>query len=200
MDGAGALGRFVHITIPQLKTVSLTLIFIHIIWTAINLDFIWVITQGGLLNASETLPIMLYRHALEDFDGGATSAVAMMSMGVMLAAFAALDRGRRMVTARLERAVRSGANYRTLCVFAAFCIFLFLWMADTALKPIDEVRAAHPTFWIIRPTLENSRHVLTDGDCLIYFRNSAIVAGGSITLVTQSTDRRVWPANRAAEV
>jgi hypothetical protein len=75
---------------------------------------------------------MLCRHALEDFDGGATSAVAMMSMGVMLAAFAALGRGRRMATARLERAVRSGATDRTLCVFAAFCIFPFLWMADTA--------------------------------------------------------------------
>jgi multiple sugar transport system permease protein len=55
MDGAGAIRRFVHITIPQLKTVSLTLIFVHIIWTAINLAFIWVMTQGGLLNASETL-------------------------------------------------------------------------------------------------------------------------------------------------
>jgi multiple sugar transport system permease protein len=87
MDGAGAVRRFVHITMPQLKTVSLTLIFIHIIWTAINFDFIWVMTQGGPLNASETLPIMIYRYALEDFDVGAASAVAMMSMGFMLAAF-----------------------------------------------------------------------------------------------------------------
>jgi len=86
MDGAGAVRRFVHITMPQLKTVSLPLIFIHIIWTVISFDFIWVMTQGGPLNASETLPIMIYRYALEDFDVGAASAVAMMSMGFMLAA------------------------------------------------------------------------------------------------------------------
>jgi len=87
MDGAGPLRRFVHITMPYLKTVSLTLIFIHIIWTAINFDFIWVMTQGGPYNASETLPIMIYRYAMEDFDVGAASALAMMTMGFMLATF-----------------------------------------------------------------------------------------------------------------
>jgi multiple sugar transport system permease protein len=87
MDGARPLQRFVHITMPYLKTVSLTLIFIHVIWTAINFDFIWVMTQGGPLNSSETLPIMIYRYALEDFDVGAASALAMMTMGFMLAAF-----------------------------------------------------------------------------------------------------------------
>jgi multiple sugar transport system permease protein len=87
MDGAGAVRRFVHIVMPQLKAVSLTLVFIHIIWTAVNFDFIWIMTQGGPLNASETLPIMIYRYALEDFDVGAASAVAMMSIGFMLAAF-----------------------------------------------------------------------------------------------------------------
>jgi multiple sugar transport system permease protein len=87
IDGARPLQRFIYITMPYLKTVSLTLIFIHVIWTAINFDFIWVMTQGGPYNASETLPIMIYRYALEDFDVGAASALAMMTMGFMLAAF-----------------------------------------------------------------------------------------------------------------
>jgi multiple sugar transport system permease protein len=87
MDGAGPVRRFLHITMPHLKTVSLTLIFIHIIWTAINFDFIWVMTQGGPLNSSETLPILIYRYAFEDFDVGAASALAMMTMGFMLATF-----------------------------------------------------------------------------------------------------------------
>jgi multiple sugar transport system permease protein len=87
IDGANPLRRFVYIIMPQLKTVSLTLILIHIIWTAINFDFIWVMTQGGPYNASETLPIMIYRYAFEDFDVGAASALAMMTMGFMLATF-----------------------------------------------------------------------------------------------------------------
>jgi multiple sugar transport system permease protein len=87
MDSAGPLRRFIHIVLPQLKAVSLTLIFIHIIWTAINFDFIWVMTQGGPLNSSETLPILIYRYAFEDFDVGAASALALMTMGFMLAMF-----------------------------------------------------------------------------------------------------------------
>lgn len=87
MDGAGPLRRFAYIVMPHLRTVSLTLIFIHIIWTAINFDFIWVMTQGGPLNSSETLPILIYRYSFEDFDVGAASALAMMTMGFMLAMF-----------------------------------------------------------------------------------------------------------------
>lgn len=56
MDGAGPIRRFWVITMPHLKAVSITLIIIHIIWTAINFDFIWVMTEGGPLNASQTLP------------------------------------------------------------------------------------------------------------------------------------------------
>jgi multiple sugar transport system permease protein len=87
MDGAGPFRRFVYIVMPYLKAVSLTLIFIHIIWTAINFDFIWVMTQGGPLNSSETLPILIYRYSFEDSDVGAASALASMMMGFMLAAF-----------------------------------------------------------------------------------------------------------------
>ncbi len=52
-------------------------------------------------------------------------------------------------------------------------------MVDTALKPPGEVRSVNPTFWIVHPTLENFNHVLTDGNFLVYFPNSVIVAGGA---------------------
>lgn len=87
VDGAGAWRRFRVITLPHLRTVSLTLVFIHIVWTAINFDFIWVMTEGGPLNASETLPIMIYRYAMQDFDVGAACAVASMSMAFLASLF-----------------------------------------------------------------------------------------------------------------
>lgn len=87
IDGAGPIRRFVSITLPHLKTVSLTLIFIHIIWTAINFDFIWVMTEGGPLNASVTVPIMIYHYAMQDYDIGAACALASMSMAFMASAF-----------------------------------------------------------------------------------------------------------------
>jgi multiple sugar transport system permease protein len=87
VDGASPFMRFRVITMPHLRTVSLTLIAIHVIWTAINFDFIWVMTQGGPLNASETLPIMIYRYALQNFDVGAGCALASMMMGFMASVF-----------------------------------------------------------------------------------------------------------------
>ncbi|GGI46545.1 sugar ABC transporter permease [Paenibacillus marchantiophytorum] len=87
IDGAGVLTRFSKIVLPQLKSVSLTLIFIHLIWTAINFDFIWVMTEGGPFNSTETLPIMIYRYALKQYDIGTASALASMMLGFMMVAF-----------------------------------------------------------------------------------------------------------------
>lgn len=87
IDGAGTIRRFFVITMPHLKMVSLTLIFLHVIWTAINFDFIWVMTAGGPLNASQTLPVKLYKYAMQDYDVGAACALASMSMGFMATLF-----------------------------------------------------------------------------------------------------------------
>lgn len=88
-----------------------------------------------------------------------------------------------MVLDRNQAVAQSVLTYSTLAVFAIVCSFPLLWMIDTALKPIEEVRTAIPTFLIERPTLDNFRKVLTEGDFLIYFRNSMIVALSS-TLLT----------------
>jgi len=87
VDGAGAWTRFRVITMPHLRTVSLTLVVIHVIWTAVNFDFIWVMTQGGPLGSSQTLPIMIYRYAMQSFDVGAACALASMMMGFMASMF-----------------------------------------------------------------------------------------------------------------
>lgn len=87
IDGAGVRARFWRIVMPQLKTVSLTIVFIHVIWTAINFDFIFIMTEGGPLHASETLPIMIYRYAMEEYNFGNASALASMMLGFMISGF-----------------------------------------------------------------------------------------------------------------
>ena len=87
VDGAGMFTRFFKITLPQLKSVSLVIVFIHIIWTAINFDFIWVMTEGGPNYATETLPIMIYRYSMKTFDVGAASALSTMMFTAMFIMF-----------------------------------------------------------------------------------------------------------------
>jgi len=87
VDGANMMDRFFKVIFPQLKPVSMVLIGMHIIWTAINFDFIWVMTEGGPYYASETLPIQIYRYAMKEYDIGAASALSSMMMGMMTIGF-----------------------------------------------------------------------------------------------------------------
>ena len=87
IDGAGIFKRFFCVTLPQLRSVSLVIVFIHIIWTAVNFDFIWVMTEGGPNYATETLPIMIYRYSMKKFDVGAASALSTMMFTIMVILF-----------------------------------------------------------------------------------------------------------------
>ena len=87
LDGAAAWRRFWSISLPHLRPVTITLVTLHVIWTSVNFDFIWVMTQGGPLNASTTLPILIYRYAMQNFDVGAACALAGMMMSAIAMMF-----------------------------------------------------------------------------------------------------------------
>ena len=87
IDGAGMFRRFFSVTLPQLRSVSLVILFTHVIWTAVNFDFIWVMTEGGPNYATETLPVMIYRYSMRKFDVGAASALSTMMFTVMVVLF-----------------------------------------------------------------------------------------------------------------
>ena len=98
IDGAGAFRRFFSITMPQLRSVSLVIVFIHIIWTSVNFDFIWVLTEGGPNYATETLPIMIYRYSMKLFDVGAASALSTMMFTAMAFLFVFYYRTRSKIS------------------------------------------------------------------------------------------------------
>lgn len=87
LDGSNAWRRFWSITLPQLRSVALIIVFIHLIWTAVNFDFIWVLTEGGPNYATITLPILIYRYSLQQFDVGAASALSTVMLIVTSALF-----------------------------------------------------------------------------------------------------------------
>jgi ABC-type glycerol-3-phosphate transport system permease component len=88
-----------------------------------------------------------------------------------------------MVVARSHRLFTATLTGVTLAFFCVLCLFPFLWMLDTALKPAAEVMSSRPSFLIAAPTLRNFEAVLLESDFLVYFRNSLIVASAS-TLLT----------------
>ena len=53
IDGATGLKSFIYITIPQLRSVLLSIGLLDIIWTIQSFNIIWMLTGGGPLNKTE---------------------------------------------------------------------------------------------------------------------------------------------------
>jgi multiple sugar transport system permease protein len=86
--GAGPLRCFWDVTLPNLKTTIVILALLRGIWMFNKFDIIYLLTRGGPLRASETLPIYAYRLAFEDFDfGTAAAACTVMFLVLVCASF-----------------------------------------------------------------------------------------------------------------
>lgn len=80
VDGAGALQRFWHVTLPGLVPVLVVVALLRGIWMFNKFDVIWLTTGGGPLHSTEHLPIMAYQMAFGSFDLGGGSAVATLNL------------------------------------------------------------------------------------------------------------------------
>jgi multiple sugar transport system permease protein len=67
VDGASAWQRFWRITLPQLRTILLIVVLLRFLWVFNEFDTIWLLTQGGPLNATVTLSILAYTRAFVEF-------------------------------------------------------------------------------------------------------------------------------------
>ena len=61
IDGATIVKSFLHITIPQLKPILISIAMLDFIWTLQSFNVIWMLTGGGPVNSTETLSIYIYK-------------------------------------------------------------------------------------------------------------------------------------------
>jgi len=80
IDGARWLGIVRYVKIPHLKGIIGATGVITTVWTLNYFDLIWVITKGGPMFATSTLPIYTYRLAFEFYEFGKSSALALVSL------------------------------------------------------------------------------------------------------------------------
>jgi len=100
IDGAGPVGRFFDVTLPQLREVLAVVILLRAIWDFKEFDLIYLLTGGGPLNHTRTLPLAVYQEAFGLNRMGMASATAVLMMLVMLV----------FMLAYLRRAARAGAK------------------------------------------------------------------------------------------
>jgi multiple sugar transport system permease protein len=85
VSGAGPLRCFWDVTLPNLRTTLVLVALLRGIWMFNKFDTIWLLTRGGPLKATETLPVYAYRLGFEEFDFGMAAAACTVMFVVLLA-------------------------------------------------------------------------------------------------------------------
>jgi ABC-type sugar transport system permease subunit len=84
VDGADGWRRFRFITLPLLKPTIVIAATLTTIYTFNNFPAIWLMTEGGPLRSTETLTILVYKHAFQAFNFGEASAIGVITFLVLL--------------------------------------------------------------------------------------------------------------------
>ena len=78
VDGAGSFQLFRSITLPLLQPVMYVVGLLGTLWSFNVFDVIWLLTQGGPSNATETLPVLVYQRAFDGFAMGEASTISVL--------------------------------------------------------------------------------------------------------------------------
>jgi multiple sugar transport system permease protein len=90
IDGANAVQRFIHVTLPQLKAVLFVVVLLRSIWMFTKFDTPWLmILGGGAETYIRTLPVYTYQRTFAYYEAGIGSAMAVL-MFLMLVAITAV--------------------------------------------------------------------------------------------------------------
>ena len=89
IDGAGPVRKFFHVTIPGILPTIVVVNLLGVMWTLNAIQTIWIMTQGGPINSTTTLPVAVYKTAFFYHRFGEASVYGVF-IGLMLLTFALL--------------------------------------------------------------------------------------------------------------
>jgi len=98
IDGATSLQAFWHITLPLLRPALVVAILFRAIDALKTFDIIFVMTQGGPANSSETINILLFNQAFSYFNMGYAASMAVALFALVMGASLILIKVRRSTT------------------------------------------------------------------------------------------------------
>jgi multiple sugar transport system permease protein len=85
MDGAGEVRMFARLTLPLLRPIMAMVVVLTIISSFQVFDLVAVTTKGGPANASNVLPLYIYRTGFNEFDFGYALTMSMALFVMLLA-------------------------------------------------------------------------------------------------------------------
>ncbi|GAA2329706.1 sugar ABC transporter permease [Dactylosporangium salmoneum] len=84
LDGAGAIARFWHVTLPHLRGILGIVVLLEVIWNVQHFDMIYVLTGGGPAGSTTTFAVAVYDSAFKAFDLGKASALGALWLVLIL--------------------------------------------------------------------------------------------------------------------
>ena len=87
IDGASAWQRFIHITLPGIRNMIIVMVTIHVLWTFNNFDFVYLATGGGPVNATDVLPVYVYRLSWSSYTLGYSASIGSIMLLILMIYF-----------------------------------------------------------------------------------------------------------------
>jgi multiple sugar transport system permease protein len=87
IDGANAWQRFIHVTLPGIRSMIMVMVTIHVLWTFNNFDFVYLATGGGPVNRTYVLPVFVYRQSWESYNLGYAASIGTVMLVILMIYF-----------------------------------------------------------------------------------------------------------------
>ena len=100
VDGANAIQRFLHITLPSLRNIVIIVVLLSTIWTFNDFGIVYILTKGGPGGATMVLPVFTYEMAFGAQRLGDAIAVALYMLPGLAIVIVVLARHMRRGHAR----------------------------------------------------------------------------------------------------
>jgi multiple sugar transport system permease protein len=84
VDGANSWQKFLHITIPQLKPMLVSMGMMDFIWTMQQFNLVWMSTGGGPIHATEMVNTYTYKLAFQRYEFSQASACGVILLVVSM--------------------------------------------------------------------------------------------------------------------
>jgi multiple sugar transport system permease protein len=89
IDGANDWHKFFYITLPGIRSMVIVMVTIHVLWTFNNFDFVYLATGGGPVNATDVLPVYVYRQCWSSYTVGYGASIGTVMLLMLMLYFIA---------------------------------------------------------------------------------------------------------------
>ena len=87
IDGANVWQKFVNVTMPGIRGMVIVMVTMHVLWTFNNFDFVYLATGGGPVNATDVLPVYVYRQCWSSYTLGYGASIGTIMLIILMVYF-----------------------------------------------------------------------------------------------------------------